>query len=496
MGYGREESPERNLDLIRYLQSWGLREFRDEASYYQWQRSILSEEELRDLGRLIEHRHGGEQVDCDIEFYDVLARPDLVPVLYSQRFNYFLTLGSSICSRIPPANRVLDFGCGVGILTSFFAQQYPGVEFVGIDRSSRSIEMACLEAEKRQLTNIRFEVSQVPQYQLSGTYDLILSTQALFQAEREPGLPSRSWRTFQREGDFKRQEQLEIRTGLQGRLNALLSALEPVGRMIIFEKTWNLGRRIFFQRALGARGLRPISAPIPCRYWSLDEAVIDGPLYEVSRLSKGESSVWNEEPYREPGETLYRCVGLSAHRMGLELALDRVLETASGIHSRMGSWIFRFGLWNQVLVWGFYENSSGFKGLVIGGEEDRDLLHHVFETIKQIQEPDFERLVRDFWGHPANAKYDSAIPCYENHHSSAQNIYEALPSKHIQQESTFQNGEGREMHIELGATKSLAYLYWANTFDQRQLVLMDEERAHILKAYYRESLESPQGPPA
>ncbi|MDH5296834.1 MAG: hypothetical protein OEW26_06865, partial [Nitrospirota bacterium] len=110
MGYGREESPERNLDLIRYLQSWGLREFRDEASYYQWQRSILSEEELRDLGRLIEHRHGGEQVDCDIEFYDVLARPDLVPVLYSQRFNYFLTLGSSICSRIPAANRVLDFG--------------------------------------------------------------------------------------------------------------------------------------------------------------------------------------------------------------------------------------------------------------------------------------------------------------------------------------------------------------------------------------------------
>ncbi len=496
MGYGREESPERNLDLIRYLQSWGLREFRDEASYYQWQRSILSEEELRDLGRLIEHRHGGEQVDCDIEFYDVLARPDLVPVLYSQRFNYFLTLGSFICSRIPPADRVLDFGCGVGILTLFFAQQYPGVEFVGIDRSSRSIEMACLEAEKRQLTNIRFEVSQVPQHPISGIYDLILSTQALFQAEREPGLPSRSWRTFQREGDLKRQEQLEIRTGLQGRLNALLSALGPVGRMIIFEKTWNLGRRIFFQRALDVRGLRPISAPVPCRYWSLDEEVIDGPLYEVSRLSKGESSVWNEEPYREPGETLYRCVGLSAHRMGLELALDRVLETASGIHSRMGAWIFRFGLWNQVLVWGFYENSSGFKGLVIGGEEDKDLLHHLFETIKRIQESDFERLVRDFWGHPANARDDCSIPCYENHHPSAQNIYEALPSKHIQQESTFQNREGREMHMELGTTKSLAYLYWANTFDQRQLVLMDEERAHILKAYYRESLEHPQGPPA
>ena len=493
MRYGTEESPEGNLALVRYLQSWGLREFHDEASYYQWQRSILSEEELRDLQRLIEQRHGGEQVDYDIEFYDVLAHRDFVPVLYSQRFNYFLTIGSSVCSRIPPADRVLDFGCGVGILTLFYAQQYPDIEFLGIDRSSRSIEMACLEAKKRQLPNVRFEVSQVPQDSISGIYDLILSTQALFQAEREPGLPSRNWRTFQREIDLTRQEQLEIRTGLQGRLNALLSALRPGGRMILFEKTWNLGRRIFFQRALDVRGLGPVSAPVPCRYRSLDEEVIDGPLYEVARLHRGEFLVWNEEPSREPGETLYRCIGLPAGRMGLELVSDRVLETVSGHHSRMGSWVFRFGIWNQVLVWGFYENSSGFKGLVIGGREDKDLLLHLVETVKQIQDADFEALVRDFWGNVGKDGDDPSVPCFENHYPSAQIIYEALPFKQIQQESTFQDGEGREMHLELGATKSLAYLYWSNTFDQRQLVLMDQERAHILKAYYQESLVHPPG---
>jgi SAM-dependent methyltransferase len=390
----------------------------------------------------------------------------------------------------------LDFGCGVGILTSFFAQQHPDIEFVGIDRSARSIEMACLEAEKRQLTNIRFEVSQVPQHPIAGTYDLILSTQALFQAEREPGLPSQSWRTFQREENLQRQEQLEIWTGLQGRLNALLSALRPMGRMILFEKTWNLGRRIFFQRALETRGLLPVSAPVPCRYRSLDEEVIDGPVYEVTRLPKGEPSVWNEEPYREPGETLYRCIGIAAGRMGRELALDQVIETVSGIHSTTGSWIIRFGLWNQVLVWGLYENSSGFKGLVIGGEKDKDLLLQLVETVKQIKEPDFERLVRDFWGNSAHAGDDRSVPCYENHHPSAQIIYKTLPSKTIQQESTFQDGEGREMHIELGTTKNLTYLYWANTFDQRQLVLIDKERAHVLKTYYQESIEHPQGPPA
>jgi len=391
----------------------------------------------------------------------------------------------------------LDFGCGVGILTVFFAQQHPGVEFVGIDRSSRSIEMACLEAEKRQLTNIRFEVSQVPPHQISGTYDLILSTHALFQAEREPGLPSRSWKTFQRVGDLQRQEQLEVLTGLQGRLDPLLLVLGPMGRMILFEKTWNLGRRIFFQRALDARGLFPVSSPVFCRYRSLDEEVTDGPVYEVARLSQGvETSVWDEEPYRESGETLYRCIGIAAERMGRVLAVDQVSETVSGVHSSMGSWMFRFGLWKEVFVWGLCEHSSGSTGLVIGGDADRDLLHQLVETVTHISESDFERLVQDFWGSLTHAGEDQSVPCYENHHPSAQTIYEALPSKYIQQESTFQDGEGREMHIELGTTTNLTYLYWANTFDQRQLVLMDEERAQVLSEYYRESFQHPHGPPA
>ncbi|MCA9420274.1 MAG: methyltransferase domain-containing protein [Nitrospira sp.] len=497
MGYEIEECSEYRAELFRYLQSWGLREFREEASYYEWQREILSEEELRDVQRLIEHRYGGEHIDGDIQFYDVLARPDFTPVLYSQRFDYFLTVGASVCSRIAPAHRVLDFGCGVGILTVFFAQQHPGVEFVGIDRSSKSIEMACMEAEKRGITNVHFEVSQVPPNQISGTYDLILATHALLQAEREPGLPSQSWKTFHRAGDIQRQKHLEVLTGLQDRLGPLLSGLGPMGRMIFFEKTWNLGRRIFFQRALAARGLFPVSAPVFCRYRSVDEELVDGPLYEVARLSHGVGSfVWNEEPYRASGETLYRCIGIAAERMGRVLAADQVSETVSGIHPRMGTWMFRFGLWKEALAWGLCQHSSGMTGLVIGGHADRNLLHQLVETVTHIAESDFEQLVQDFWGSMPPDGQDESVPCYENHHASAQIIYETLPSKHIQEESTVQDGEGREMHFELGTTINLTYLYCANTFDQRQLVLIDDERAQILKNYYHESLPHPKNPSA
>lgn len=497
MGYEVEENSEYHAELFPYFQSWGMREFRDEASYYEWQRETLSKEELRDFQRLIEHRNGGEDGKGDIEFYDGLARRDLIPILYSQRFQYFLTIGTAVCRRIAPAQQVLDFGCGVGILTIFFALQHPDVEFVGIDRSSRSVEMACLEAEKRQIRNVRFEISHVPPQQISGTYDLILSTHALFQAEREPGLPSRTWETFQRADDLQRQEHLEVLTGIQRRLDALLWVLGSIGRMIIFEKTWNLGRRIFFQRALDARGLFPISSPVFCRYRSVDEEVVDGPLYEVARLTQGvETLGWNEEPYRAPGETLYRCIGIAAARMGRVLAMDQVSASVSGVHSSIGSWMFRFGLWKEIFAWGLCEHSSGLTGLVIGGEADRDLLHQLVETVTHITESDFQQLVHDFWGDMIHAGDDQSAPCYENHHPSAQIIYEGLPSKHIQQESTFQDGERGEMHIELGTTTHLTYLYCANIFDQRQLVLMDEERAQVLSEYYRESLQHPHGPPA
>jgi tRNA G46 methylase TrmB len=132
-GRTRQEPDE---TLTRYLQSWGLREFHDEASYYEWQRAALSQKDFDVLQSLVQQRQGGENEEADIQFYDLLANPPFLSVLYSQRFDYYLTIGSLISTRLVPAEHVLDFGCGIGILTCFFAQQHPEIQFVGIDRSS------------------------------------------------------------------------------------------------------------------------------------------------------------------------------------------------------------------------------------------------------------------------------------------------------------------------------------------------------------------------
>jgi len=485
-GRTRQEPDE---TLIRYLQSWGLREFHDEASYYEWQRATLPQEDLDVLQSLVQQRQGGENEEADIRFYDLLATPPFLSVLHSQRFDYYLTIGSLISIRLVSAEHVLDFGCGIGILTCFFAQQHPETQFVGIDRSTRSIETARREAEKRHISNVQFRVSQGPGVPILACYDCIFSTQALLQSEREPGLPSQNWRTFERIHDISQQEELESQTGLKWRLEALLDVLSPAGRLLCLEKTSNLGRRILFQRALSSRKLFLVCEPEPCSFLELGEMRIDGPLYEVSRVAATEAPAWSESPYREEGETLYRCTGSMAERMGRGLAANQSQEAVGGRHGTIGSWSFRFGVWEQAIAWVFCETESGFRGLMLGSEEERNLIFQLLEKVKHLTDLEFEEFLQNCWGNFRDDTQIDTNPGYENHLPSAQVIYEALPRKIVQQESTFADRQGKEMHIEIGTTHTFQYLYWANTFDQRQLLLIDEKGAKVLNEYYQESLE-------
>ncbi len=480
--------------LNRYLQSWGLLEFHDEGTYYEWQRQSLPPQDLQRLQWLVEQRQGGKNTSADIQFYDLLADPSFLPILYSQRFDYFRQLGQLLSPRLSSSRHVLDFGCGVGILTCFFAQQYPESEFIGIDRSPHSIDIAQNEAKKRQISNVRFALIQNMPIPFDHPYDCILSTQALFQAEQEPGLPSQNWQTFERPVDDSRQQELERSTGLNERLVALLNTLSPDGRLICCEKTWNLGRRIFFQRALGAKTLFPISEPIPCSYHELGEPRIDGPVYEVTGRTATQSVAWNEQPFYREGESVYRCVGDMAERMGKEFLKTPRQEKRLGQHGSYGNWTIRCGVWEDALAWGMLETGSRFRGLVMASKRDRPLIFQLLETVGSLSDSEFEQFLRHGWGNVDNDTPNTSSPGYENHFPSAEEIYKDLPRKTIKQESTFSTGQGKEMHIEVGSTNTLRYLYWANTFDQRQLLLIDERGGDILEEYFQESVEAAQTP--
>jgi tRNA G46 methylase TrmB len=386
--------------LHAHLAHWGLRSFSSDADYFAWQRATLSAKDLNRLNAQVERKRSGVRQD-EVAFYDLTAEPHILPVLYSQRYEYFTEIGRRVLPRIGAATTVLDYGCGVGILTTLYARRCPETQFVGIDRSPRSIAVAQSKAHELGVTNVRFECRDVEVERLRGSYDRIIATHALVQAEQDPGVPSRDWTTFERTHDERQQVVLEQRTGIDVRLDRLSEVLSPGGCMVIFEKTRQLARLVPFQRALARRGLQSVEHPEPIRYRLVEEVVDDGPFYVVQKGS-ALPLAWNEAP--EPDEA-------------------RPL--------------------------------------------DRSLLRSAPQD-------------------PA----DPDMPLYENHWPSAQQAWESLADRLVQQEETRREPDGRQLHVELGSAEGQVYLYCANTFDQRQLILVERGRKEMLDAYYREILSS------
>lgn len=385
------------------MASWGLRQFDTGAAYDQWQRTTLKPDELTTLLRLSDQRRlPGAGAADEIAFYDYAATRSILPVLYSQRYDYYVTVGSAVAERIGPAGSVLDVGCGIGVLTTFYAQQFPQCSFVGVDRSPASIAVAQEKAATLGLTNVRFDCLDVDRVSPPGSFDRIIATQALLQTERDPGLPSRSWQMFERGKDPAAQADFERRTGLAARLDQLCAAMAPDGRLIVCEKTRHLARRVPLQRAFVTRGLVLLEPPLPIRYAIVEEGTDDGPLYVLGQTPRDAAPAWDESP------------------------------------------------------------------------------EHTGDSV------DVAALTR--------RQTNPGEPLYENHTTSAQQVWTSLLDRRILQETTKKEPDGRQVHLELGESQGLTYLYCANTFDQRQLVMVKSEQASMLAQYYQELLQGLDAP--
>src|SRR6185437_13475142 len=378
-----------------YLAWWGFKHFSSDGDDFAWQRQQFSSEELKQLALHVERKRTGDCRD-EIAFYDLAAQPKLYPVLYSQRYEYYEEIGVRTTAHLSQAKDVLDFGCGIGVLTIFYARLFPEKNFIGVDRSPASIVVARERADKLGLHNLRFECVDVEAEPLSGSYDLVVTTHALVQAEQDGGLPSRSWRTFERGRNLSQQRSFEERTGLAVRLDGLCRVMSSSGRIIVSEKTRQLARRVPLQRALANRGVQLAERPALIRYRTVEEVVDDGPFYVLDR--GGEATLnWDEGPEQDQGPPFNPdAVSMSA------------------------------------------------------GDVD--------------------------------------MPLYENHWPSAQGAWEGLKDRQVIRETTRQAPDGRQVHAERGSSRGLHYLYCANTFDQRQLVIVEEARSAMLDEYYQEIL--------
>lgn len=72
--------------------------------------------------------------------------------------------------------RVLDLGCGTGHRLAALAEQNPNVEFVGIDMTERSINIAKRLMDINKLSNVSLCCSKIEDLSFTNEFDIVVST--------------------------------------------------------------------------------------------------------------------------------------------------------------------------------------------------------------------------------------------------------------------------------------------------------------------------------
>ncbi len=474
--------------IERHLAQWGLRRWPDDASYDAWQRRELTMDYLRQLRRAAERRRDGGP-DADAAFYDLAASPDALPVLHSQRYGYYRTLAPAVANALKGASRVLDVGCGVGILTTWYAARFPDAVVLGLDRSSQSLDAARRFARTSGIENVQFQHGDAERQALPEGFDTVVATQALFQSETDPGLPSRDWSTFERDRDAHRQQRLEQRTGIGACLDRVVRALPPSGRVVFFEKAAHAGRRVLFQRALAARGLAPVETPTLLTFVELGEAVEEGPLFVLRRASSRTSPAalglpaFDEDVTQDDEQAIHRCAGRAAACVYARLPKDDVRSEIVDGGGGGGGARFETGRTGGGLCYAGVMRHGVCEELILGAQALRPFMT---EMVKREL-----RAGRAVAFPSASTEHGAPeeTPVFEHHGPAAERVWRELPERAVVREQTDEEADGRQRHIEYGrCAGNFRYLYWANTYDQRQIVMVEDDRRALLEEYYAESV--------
>jgi 2-polyprenyl-3-methyl-5-hydroxy-6-metoxy-1,4-benzoquinol methylase len=109
---------------------------------------------------------------------------NITRVNLSGMFATVLNVGDAITRLITGRKRVLDLGCNIGHLTTWYARAEPARHVTGVDFSPSCIQVARSQARRLCLTNVEFQTADVEACKLPGTYDAIVDSQCLIYVKR------------------------------------------------------------------------------------------------------------------------------------------------------------------------------------------------------------------------------------------------------------------------------------------------------------------------
>lgn len=164
--------------LCDHLLEFGIQHFQDE-SYWAWGGEKLGKKVAAHLDKLRKPLVRGKPKKADLfAFYEFIAAPAIASVVHSWKADAIRATGEFVSSRVQ-GGRILDVGCGIGYLTSWYALQNPMGKALGLDFSPTSIERAKCMATNCKIANLEFNTLDGNQFVTSDPFDFIVDTQGL-----------------------------------------------------------------------------------------------------------------------------------------------------------------------------------------------------------------------------------------------------------------------------------------------------------------------------
>jgi 2-polyprenyl-3-methyl-5-hydroxy-6-metoxy-1,4-benzoquinol methylase len=126
---------------------------------------------------------GGVPYSAFTRFHETMAEESEQTVVAGLR-DSILPLAPGLTDSLRAGIEVLDVGCGSGRALNTLAADFPASRFTGYDLSEEAVASARREAERRGLSNVRFEVRDVTQLGEGGRFQLVTAFDAIHDQAR------------------------------------------------------------------------------------------------------------------------------------------------------------------------------------------------------------------------------------------------------------------------------------------------------------------------
>ena len=148
-------------------------------AYSNW--SKPTKDELKFLNQRKKADPSSSFID-NLKFYGAVGKSEILQsLILSERYGSYESSSNFVIENLNGFKTILDIGCSIGYLTTYYALKIPESSFIGIDFSFESVKKANNMKKKLNLNNIDFMVRDMNKINYPNKYfDCIVDTQSIY----------------------------------------------------------------------------------------------------------------------------------------------------------------------------------------------------------------------------------------------------------------------------------------------------------------------------